>query len=174
MDLDQQIADLIRNAPPDGTTLRAADLVAPVLKALAQRLGHLEYFLVQSLDGHWLVTTLSNRNQPEQEKTVVYAYPSLQAATISSQGLNSAQLCAQPLGVIAILFQLLALEGVDALVFFDRPDPLSQGTEIRRIDLQHLVQLQLEQRTGQKGFGPRSSPSPRRRRQGRPIPPNWA
>lgn len=68
MDLDQQIRDLIENAPQDGSTPTLVEAIAPVLKLLASRLRHPEYYVAQTLDQEWAVTTLENRTQPEQQK----------------------------------------------------------------------------------------------------------
>src|SRR4028118_787633 len=80
MDLAQQIQALINNAPQDGTTPKAIEAIAPVLTLLASQLRHLEYYILQTLDQGWVVTTLSNRTQPEVEKNVIYAFPSLKDA----------------------------------------------------------------------------------------------
>ena len=47
--------------------------------------------------------------------------------------------------VTHILFQLVALETVDSIVFFETPGNLSNGIEIRREDIQNLIQVQLKQ-----------------------------
>ncbi|MBD2104735.1 hypothetical protein [Leptolyngbya sp. FACHB-261] len=173
MDLDAQIAELLHNAPDD-TAARAIQLAAPVFKSLAQQLGHLEYFVVQSPEEAWIVTTLSSRHQPEKQKTVVYAYPTEQDAATGIQGLESDPLVARKQGVIDILFQLLALNVVNALVFFDTPGDVNRGTEIKRADLKHLIDLQLQQGSAAKGFSPRPNPGKRNKRERNSIPPNFA
>ena len=44
-----------------------------------------------------------------------------------------------------ILFQLAAMEDVDSVIFFEVPGQPMTGTEIRRADLQMLIQEQLRQ-----------------------------
>jgi len=161
MNLDQQIQILIENAPQDGQTPRVVSAIAPVLKLLASQLQHSQYFICQSVDQSWVMTTLSNRTQPELEKNVVYAFPTLKDAT-SFQSLPASELMVLPLPVTHILFQLFAMETVDSLVFFETPGNLASGTEVRRQDLQNLVhnQLRIHQSTPK-------SPS-------RPLPPDIA
>jgi hypothetical protein len=68
MDLEQQIQVLIDNAPQDGTTPKAIEAIAPVLTLLANQLRHADYYILQTLDQDWVLTTLSNRAQPELRK----------------------------------------------------------------------------------------------------------
>ena len=75
--LDQQMQALIDNAPQDGQTPLIMQAIAPVLKHFATRLQRSQYYILQSSDRSWLVTTLSNRSQPELEKNVIYAFPTL-------------------------------------------------------------------------------------------------
>lgn len=154
MDLDQQIQVLIDNAPQDGTTPKAIAAIAPVLKLLAGQLRHLEYHILQTPDEAWVMTTLSNRAQPDLEKNVIYAFSTLKDAA-DFQAVSDPQILALPVPVTHILFQLLALETVTSIVFFDTPNNLVTGTEVRRDDLQKLIQTQLQH----SQFVPRSYPS---------------
>jgi hypothetical protein len=144
MDLEQQIQSLIDNAPQDGVTPQVVEAIAPLLKLLANQLHHLEYHILQTVDGNWVVTTLSNRAQPDIEKNVIYAFPTLKDATDFQSAWDS-QISAVPLPVTHILFQMLAIENVNSTVFFDTPGNLGSGIEVSRNDLQNLVQKQLEQ-----------------------------
>lgn len=144
MDLDTQIQTLINDAPQDGITPSIVAAIAPGLKLLAHKLRHLQYFILQSLEHDWVVTTLSNRDDPELEKQVIYAFPTLQDVAAGYGTQIDPQAIALSIPVMHILFQLTALEGVDSLVFFESPGDLSQGIEIRREDIQHLIQIQLQ------------------------------
>ncbi|HEY9730105.1 MAG TPA: hypothetical protein V6D50_26975 [Chroococcales cyanobacterium] len=144
MDLEQQIHALIEQAPPDGTTPKLVEAIAPVLTLLANQLRHLDYYILQTLDHGWIVTTLSNRAQPEVEKNVIYAFPTLKDAA-DFQSVSDPEIIALPVPVTHILFQMLALDTVNSTVFFDTPGNLTAGTEVRREDLQHLLQTQLQQ-----------------------------
>ncbi len=145
MELEQQITLLIENAPADGVTSKVMEVaIAPILKAFASQLKHLEYYVLQTIDGGWVLTTLSNRAQQLLEKNVIYAFPTLKDAG-SFQGTSDPQVIASPVPVTHILFQMFALEKVDSIVFVETPNKLSAGVEVRRADLQKLIQAQLEQ-----------------------------
>ncbi len=145
MNLDQQIQTLIADAPKDGTTPALVEAIAPVLKQLAEQLRHLQYYIVQTLDQDWAVTTLGNKSEPESEKNVIYAYPTLKDVSLSPYPIQDPQMIAIPLPVIQILFQMLALEGIDSTIFFEFPGNVNTGTEIRREDLTRLIQSYLSQ-----------------------------
>ena len=154
MDLDQQLQVLIDNAPKDGTTPKLVETIVPVLKLVASQLRHLEYYILQTLDEGWVITTLSNRAQPEIEKNVIYAFPTLKDAA-DFQSSPDPQILAAAVPVTHILFQMLALDAVTSTVFFDTPGNLAAGTEVRRDDLQTLIQTQLQRSQSV----PRSYPS---------------
>jgi hypothetical protein len=145
MDSDKQIQLLINNAPQDGVTPRVVAAIAPVLKLLAGQLRHSQYYILQSLDQSWVLTTLSNRTNPDVEKRVIYAFPTLQDISGVSAAELDPQVIAVPVPVTHILFQLVALETVDSIVFLETPGDLTTGIEVRREDLQNLIQVQLKQ-----------------------------
>ncbi|MFZ4676139.1 MAG: hypothetical protein ACOYM4_10670 [Nodosilinea sp.] len=145
MDLDAQIADLQQNAPDDGVTANAITTIAPTLKAIASQLKHKQYYVLQTLEQGWMMTTLSNRTQPTTQKNIVYAYPTLQDAATSQATVKDPQVMALPVPVVQILFQLLAMEPINSLIFFETPGQIGQGVEIRRQDMQSLIQAQLQQ-----------------------------
>ena len=144
MDLDQQIQTLIDEASPDGTTPQIVEAIAPALKLLAQELRHLQYYILQTLDGSWAVTTLSNRTQPTLEKRVIYAFPTSNDALASSTPLDP-RIRAVSMPVTHILFQMLALETIDSIVFFETAGHLEAGSEITRSQVQNLIGAYLQQ-----------------------------
>lgn len=144
MDLDQQIQALIQDAPQDGTTPILIEAIAPILKQFGKRLRHSQYYIVQTLDQNWAVTTLSNRAEPDVEKQVIYAYPSLKDVESSPYPMKDPQLIALPIPVTHILFQLIALEGVDSIIFFEVPNNTFTGTEIQRMEMQEQMQTYLQ------------------------------
>ncbi len=151
MDLDKQIEMLIDNAPPDGVTPKLVRTIAPVLIAIAQKLRHPRYYILQDLQESWVLTTLSNRANPAQHKRVIYAYPTLQDILATVKDDPDSKLTGVPLLVINILFQLIALETVDSIVFFETDSKSSNGIEVKRTDLQKLIQQKiLEQSQGSK------------------------
>jgi non-ribosomal peptide synthetase component E (peptide arylation enzyme) len=145
MDLEQQLAILVNNAPQDGVTPRVIEQgVAPVLKVFAQQLQHLEYYVIQTLDQGWVLTTLSNRATPNLAKKVIYAFSTLKDA-YNFQGKSNPEVIAVLIPVTHILFQLFAMKQVDSIVFMERPGDLSTGKEVLCSDLQKLVNHQLQQ-----------------------------
>jgi hypothetical protein len=92
------------------------------------------------------MTTLSNRTNPDVEKRVIYAFPTLKDIPVVSTTDLEADLIAVPLPVTQILFQLTALETVDSIIFFEASGDLTNGIEIRREDIENLIQLQLKQK----------------------------
>lgn len=143
MEIDAQIQALIDHAPQDGTTPAVVAAIAPVLKRLASRLRHSEYYIPQTLDQAWAITTLSNRTQPELEKNVVYAYATLKDVAAGPYPMQDPQMIALPVPVTHILFQMLAMEGIDSTIFFELPGNVETGTEIQRQDVNDLIQSQL-------------------------------
>lgn len=156
MNLDKQIQLLIDNAPQDGVTPGIVAAVAPVLKLLASQFRH-QYYILQNLEQQWVVTTLESRANPNIEKRVVYAFPSLQDISVGSAGLDP-QVVAVPIPVTHVLFQLFALETVDSIIFLEATSDLSNGVEIRREDLQNLIQVQLQQNPSTRPTSPNQFP----------------
>jgi hypothetical protein len=142
--LDQQVDLLIQNAPQDGATPGAVNLVASVLKAIAVKLKHLKYFVIQDQYGGWLLTTLSHRESPDIEKTVVYAYCSRTVANLECLKLASSEIECVEYGIIDILFRLIGLKQIHSLIVFDHPTNAQQGTEIVRQDVEKLCEKQIK------------------------------
>ena len=146
MDLDEQIQILIDDAPQDGVMPRVMEqAIAPVLKSFASGLQHLEYHVLQTLDRDWVLTTLSNRAQPEMEKKVIYAFATLKDAADFQGASKHPQVIATPVPVIHTLFQMFVIEQADSTIFLETPSNLTTGVEVRRADLHNLAQKQLQQ-----------------------------
>ncbi len=141
--LEQQLQTLTQSAPQDGQTPRLIEAISPILLELAKQLQHLDYYILQDIDGRWMMTQLSHREEQQPEKTVVYAYATLEDARCHPQMKKDNTLMAIPTPVMVILFQLLALQPVTSLLFFDTPGNRHQALEIRRDDMQTLVKAQL-------------------------------
>jgi hypothetical protein len=146
MDLKTQIQLLIDNAPNDGITPQLVTAIAPVISEIAQRLRYPHYYILQNLEKDWVLTTLSNRANPGLEKRVIYAYPTLQDVPLRSNAGLDPQVIAAPIQIAHILFELVALEPVDSIVFFETPGMSTKGVEIQRTELQHLIQEKLQQK----------------------------
>lgn len=144
-DLDAQLQALIDHAPQDGTTPQLVAAIAPVLRRLAGQLKHSQYYVVQLLDENWVVTVVNNRTQPDVDKHLIYAFPTLADVSIGSSFVKDPNMIALPVPTANIVFQLAAMENVDSVIFFEVPGQPTTGTEIRRADLQMLIQEQLQQ-----------------------------
>ncbi|MFQ3617674.1 MAG: hypothetical protein SNJ57_11710 [Cyanobacteriota bacterium] len=153
MTLDQQLQDLVQNAPQDGTTPAAVTAIAPALKEIAQQLRHLQYYILQTLEQQWVMTTLNHRSQASAQKNVVYAFASLKDATANPLA-KDPQIMAFPMPVTHILFQLVAMTSVDSIIFFEVPGNLNTGTEVTRANLQALIQAFLQQSQGKAQVPP--------------------
>ncbi|NEP07814.1 MAG: hypothetical protein F6K25_09785 [Okeania sp. SIO2G4] len=142
MDLDQQIQTLIKNSPQNGNTAEVVEAITPALKLLAQQLQHLEYYILQTDAQNWVLTTLGHRNKSELEKRVIYAFPTQKDA---SSSIVEDNVVAKPVPVVYILFQMIAIEPLDSLVFFEHPGNLTTATEVKREDVQKLISIYLQQ-----------------------------
>ncbi|TYQ29699.1 MULTISPECIES: hypothetical protein [unclassified Pseudanabaena] len=141
--LDRQVALLVQSTP-DEETASAVSLIASVLKAIAQNLRHTTYIVIQDLEGGWLLTPLSNHDNPELEKTTIYAYCDRTPANIDRLKLNDAQLECGEYNVIDMLFRLIGMKQVDSIVFFDRATDTQNGIEIVRSEIEELCEKQIK------------------------------
>ncbi len=142
--LDDQIQALLAGAPQDGQTPLLIEVITPLLKEIALQLKHSEYYILQNTEGRWMMTSLSHREEQQPDKTVIYAYATLADAQLSPHARMDNQVMALPTPVILILFQLLALQPVTSLLFFDSPGNRKEAVEVRRDDIQNLVKTQLK------------------------------
>ncbi|MEM8614248.1 MAG: hypothetical protein AAGF93_19675 [Cyanobacteria bacterium P01_H01_bin.105] len=149
MDIEKQIQTLIEEAP-DQTTGQAIALVAPLLKEIAGQLPNQIYYVLQSLGQGWVMTTLRGRQDPKATKTVIYAYPSLEAAAIGVA--DNPQMMALPHPSTHLLFQLLSLKQVDSIIFMQEKGK-GQGVEVLRTMLEQVMRSQLQQ-LAEKGETP--------------------
>ncbi len=160
MELDQQLQVLIDQAPQDGTMPQVIVAIAPILKFLAQQLKHTQYYIMQSLNGRWVSTTLSHNHQPDLEKTVIYAYATRQDAFTNPSLRRDLEAIATPIPVTHLLFQLLALDTVDSLVFFETPGTVNAAIEVKRDEVQELITTHLQRlKQGELGGKPSIPPN---------------
>jgi hypothetical protein len=150
--LDQQLQRLIDDAPT-GMDRAIEKAVVPILKAFALQMQHLEYYVLQSSDGGWVLTTLRNRHRPDVEKNTIYAFSTHKDAREFTRT-ASAQTVPMPIALAQILFQLFALDRVDSIVFLETSGDLVNGTEVHRADLQKLVQQKLQDFRNQANLPP--------------------
>ncbi|MBO1055004.1 MAG: hypothetical protein HEQ27_00120 [Dolichospermum sp. JUN01] len=154
MDLEAQIQLLIDNAPQDGVTPEIMVSIAPVLIAIAQKLNHYQYFILQNSEQDWVLTTLSNRANPGIEKQVIYAFPTIQDVSLISDDGRDPHLLPTLMDVTQILFQLVALKPVHSIVFIETPGNITNTVEVRRSQLERLIQQRLQEFKGKKIIPP--------------------
>ena len=154
MDLEAQIQLLIDNAPQDGMTPQIMASIAPVLIAVARKLNHYQYCIIQNSQQDWVLTTLSNRANQEIEKQIIYAFPTIQDVSLISDAGRDPHLLPTLMDVTQILFQLVALKPVHSIVFIEIPGSLTHTVEIQRSQLEKLIQQRLQKFKGQKTVPP--------------------
>ncbi len=145
MELNQQLQNLIEEAPNYGVpAVIMENGVIPVINAFAQQLNYSEYYLRQTPDDNLLLTILSSKQNPEIEKKVIYAFPSVKdAQEFPDSTLKDANIIAQALPVTQILFQMFTMKGVDSVIFLDRPEDYQQSKEIYCHKLQSAIKQHL-------------------------------
>ena len=144
MTLEQQLQLIIDDAANYGVPSSVVEgAIAPVLKAFAEQLQHLEYYILQNLAEDWVLTTIANP-QTQQSKKVIYAFISVQDAA-TFQGTANPDLIAMPICVVQLLFRLISLQEVDSIIFLENSPNLNDGVEIERDRLSQLIRQQIEQ-----------------------------
>jgi hypothetical protein len=145
MTLDAQLTQLVTQAPQYGVSPVVMERgILPVLRALAEPLQFEEYFILQSPQGQWVITTLEARSDANVQKNVIYGFGT---DAIAHQFLNATEKAAiiTSIPVTHFIFQLLALKPVDSLIFYEQLDSTEQVKEIKRVDFQGAIQKSLQQ-----------------------------
>ncbi len=146
MNLDQQFQNLIDEAPNYGVPAPIMQHgVIPVLKVYAQQLAHKQYYLRETLENNLVLSILSNQAQPEIEKKVIYAFPSVaDAIEFADSDIESLDIVAKEVNISQILFQMFTLKEVDSIIFLDTPQDYRQSKEIYCNKLQKAIQQNLK------------------------------
>ncbi|MDJ0599407.1 MAG: hypothetical protein QNJ37_11265 [Crocosphaera sp.] len=143
MYLDEQLEILINEAPQHGVPIPVMEkAVAPTLKFFASQLQHQQYYVLHGKNRSWLVTTLSNRKNPKEEKRVIYAFATKKDAE-TFQGVINPEIRIISVPVTHLLFQLFSVESIDSIIFRELPRNKEQQAEISRAKLQNIIQQQL-------------------------------
>lgn len=143
MNLEQQFTDLINEAPNYGVPSNIMEFgVIPILRNYADSLTHEEYYLRQTLEDNLVMTVLANKNHPEIEKKVIYAFPSVKDAA-KLQDNSDPNIIAKAFPTSQILFQMFTMKEVDSIVFIDQINDLEQTQEIHCDDLKNAIQQKL-------------------------------
>ena len=144
MDLDQQLQILIDDAPNYGIpALVIEKAIAPILKTIAEQLQFTEYYILQNDTEDWVM--FSSKNDPQQDfsKTIIYAFTAYQDAIGFNQKPDE-KIVAIPIPTTHILFRLFSAKKIDSIIFFNEVGNVHQGIDLRREDLQNLIQQQLQ------------------------------
>jgi hypothetical protein len=151
MNLDEQIQALIDGAP-DVESRMSVMAIAPILQQVAATLPHLEYYICQSPQGEWAITTLRHRQQPNLEIKVIYAFTKIQDISgLDREALSLGIAVKMP--IVQLLFDLVAFPEIDRIVFFNDSQHLvgtaalkeDLGQEISRQDLENSIVMELQQ-----------------------------
>jgi hypothetical protein len=144
MDIQAQVQTLIDEAPSDAAAQEGIRIVAVILGEVAQTFKHPQYYVLQSFQQQWQVTTLQHHAQDVQ-KTVLYAYGHLADATRVGR---SEDLIAVPVPIVQLLFHFFSFNEVESLLVVDEANQLEQIQELKRQDLQTIVENALQQHVG--------------------------
>ena len=144
MDLNQQLQILIDDAPNYRIpALVIEKAIAPILKTVAEQLQFTEYYILQNAREDWVMFSIKNDPQQALSKTVIYAFTAYQDAIGFNQKPDE-KITAIPIPTTHILFRLFSAKKIDSIIFFNEVENLHQGIELRREDLQNLIQQQLQ------------------------------
>ncbi|MBL1210432.1 hypothetical protein [Geminocystis sp. GBBB08] len=145
MDLDEQLRNLINEAPEHGVPAIIMEHgVIPVISAYAHQLDYSQYYLRQTPEENLVLTILASDQHPEVEKKVIYAFPTIEdAANFPDRKLNDADIVAQIVPVSQILFQMFTMKEVDSIIFVEKPENYQQSKEIYCNKLQTAIQQNL-------------------------------
>jgi hypothetical protein len=144
MDINQQIQQLIQQAPQYGASSKEVEAIAPALITIADQLKHPEYYVLQTLDQNWVMTVLNHPTESQVTKNVISVFPTLEDAKTSASEFEDTRVIAVPVPTIHILFQMLAMEPLDSIIFFEQPREFNTGAEVTRQHLVELVQISLQ------------------------------
>ena len=150
MNIRKQLEILANDALKYGVSIEIMEqAVNPVLKFFASQHKRTDYFVLHTSDRHWIITTLNNRKQPQITKRVVYGFVSHQEAhdfkdTIVPSNVNT------PINIVSLpitylFFEMFAARQVDSIILMDTPNNKTQGIEIKREDIENMIQKQLQQ-----------------------------
>jgi hypothetical protein len=143
MNLDEQVQKLIDGAP-DLESRMSVMAIAPILQQAAATLPQTTYYICQSPQGEWVITTLSSKRKPNLDVRVIYAFVRVEDVQEFDNG-SLANSLAIEVPVIQLLFYLLAFPEIDRLVFLNNSQNLDIGKEISRQSLEDSISKQLNQ-----------------------------
>jgi hypothetical protein len=136
MTINHQIQSLIDGAP-DPESRASVIALAPILQQFAAQLPQSKYYIAQSPQGEWVVTTLQHRQQNVEIK-VIYAFNNIRDFQNFEAGeLNLGTAIEMP--IVQLLFDLLAFPDLDRIIFLTDSSHLDRGREISRQELETAI-----------------------------------
>ena len=87
---------------------------------------------------------MGNPEEKESFKKVIYGFSSVKDADNFQENKDN-DVLAIPIPITHILFRLFSLTSIDSMVFFTEPGNFKTAIELKRNDLQNLIQQQLKQ-----------------------------
>jgi hypothetical protein len=140
--LDKQLRILIDEAAGYGVPpIVMEKAIIPVLKLFLRELKNSKYFICQNPQGNWLMTTIQQKDNPTQQKKVIYAFTSQKDAWDS---LVDRDLRVISLPVTEILLRLFSVREIDSLIFLDVPGNIIKGKEIDRVQMEQLIDEKIQ------------------------------
>jgi hypothetical protein len=143
MNLDEQVQKLIDGAP-DLESRMSVMAIAPILQQVAATLPQTTYYICQSPQGEWVITTLRSKQKLNLDIKVIYAFTRVEDVREFDNG-SLANSLAIEVPVIQLLFYLLAFPEIERLVFLNNSQNLDVGQEISRHSLEESIAKQLKQ-----------------------------
>lgn len=147
MDLDQQLRNLINEAPEYGVPAIIMEHgVIPIISAYAHQLDYSQYYLRQTPEDNLVLTILASDQHPEVEKKVIYAFPTIEGAVqFPDTKINDSNIVAHLVPISQILFQMFTMKEVDSVIFVEKPENYQQSKEISCNKLQTAINHNLAQ-----------------------------
>jgi hypothetical protein len=142
MNLEQQVQALIDGAP-DAASRKSVAEIAPILQQMAETLPQTTYYICQSPQGEWVVTTLQHQQKPKLEISVIYAFIKVEDVSEFNGGALANSLAIE-VPIVQLLFYLLAFSELDRIVFLNDSQNLDRGREISRDELEAAISQQLQ------------------------------
>jgi hypothetical protein len=144
MNLKSQLQELSKGLQGTMSTAAIEKAIIPVIISYAKRVKRAHFFVWESSEQQWIVTTLSHRSDPSLEKRVVYAFTSTQDAK-KHEDFDDPGLRVVEVPIILIFTKLLASEDLDSIIFFPHRGNVKQGIELEKSQFLELIKNRLRQ-----------------------------
>lgn len=144
MNLKSQLQELSKGLQETLSPVAIEKAIIPVMVACAKRVKRGHFFVWESPEQEWIVTTLSHRLDPSLEKRVIYAFTSTQDAK-KHEDFDDPRLGVVEVPIVLIFTKLLVLKDLDSIIFFPNRGNLKQGVELEKSQFLELIKNRLRQ-----------------------------